>query len=219
MRAFTESLAMCSSPSCQIRSMISNARARQSGETWAVASRDHWKSAHGDARVEHEGRGGLPVSAPDVGQPAKGERRSSRFLTKVRSASFLFSAGRMLSSGGSARRPRRGRPCRNRTWKARRPKAAVEASRRIGLQDVTAQPALQCEQSRKVLEAALQAQCLHGLRLAVEGLVHRHDVIRLAAAHLDGGPAQGAGAPLLLQQRVEEHGENLACGPCRRCPQ
>ena len=36
---------MCSSPSGQALSMISSARARQSGETWAVASRDHSKSA------------------------------------------------------------------------------------------------------------------------------------------------------------------------------
>ena len=79
---------------------------KQCGETWAVASRDHSKSAQ-VAR---------PVSSMNAvaGFPYlyKGARRSSRMRTKVRSASL---------------------PCRDRNWPACRPGRAVEASWRRSL--------------------------------------------------------------------------------------
>ena len=69
--------------------------------------------------------------------------------------------------------------------------------------------------------AALQAQSLQGLPLAVEGLVDWDDVVRLSRGCFDGRAAQSA-EPLLLQQqlphvapvpaRLQERGEDLAGG-------
>ena len=49
---------------------------------------------------------------------------------------------------------------------------------------------------------ALQAQGLQHLLLALQGLVHGHDVVELAAAQLDGGGAELALVVLLLQDPV-----------------
>ena len=67
----------------------------------------------------------------------------------------------------------------------------------------------------------LQAQRLQGLRLAVEGLVDGHDVVRLGRGGVDGRAAESA-EPLLLQQqlpqvapvpaRLQERSEDLAGG-------
>ena len=49
---------------------------------------------------------------------------------------------------------------------------------------------------------ALQAQGLQHLGLALQGLVHRDDVVEFAGAQLDGGGAELALVVLLLQDAV-----------------
>ena len=127
-------------------------------------------------------------------------------------------------SCGSGRCPRPERPCRDRTWPARRPAAAAEASSK-GLVDVAAKPALQARGVGGLQEGlgamTLQTQSLQGLPLAVEGLVDGHDVVRLGRGGVDGRAAESA-EPLLLQQqlpqvarvpaRLQERSEDLAGG-------
>ena len=91
--------------------------------------------------------------------------------------------------------------------------------------DVAAEPALQARGVGGLQEGlgamTLQAQRLQGLRLAVEGLVDGHDVVRLGRGGVDGRAAESA-EPLLLQQqlpqlapvpaRLQERSEDLAGG-------
>ena len=76
----------------------------------------------------------------------------------------------------------------------------------VGLVDAPAHAALQARGAGGLQErlgpVALQAQGLQHLGLALQGLVHGHDVVELAAAQLDGGGAELALVVLLLQDPV-----------------
>ena len=186
--------------------------------------------------VEHEGRRGLPVPAgANVGQPPDQARAPVLLLAhegEVRDGVLprragccpagRRPAGETVRSCGSGRCPRPDRPCRDRTWPARRPAAAAEASRRRsrGRGDKAGSPGSWRGRSpgRSWIGAvALQAQSLQGLPLAVEGLVDGHDVVRLGRGSVDGRAAQSAEALLLQQQlplpaRLQERSEDLAGG-------
>ena len=77
----------------------------------------------------------------------------------------------------------------------------------VGLVNAPAHAALQARGAGGLQErlgpVALQAQGLQHLGLALQGLVHGHDVVELAAAQLDGGGAELALVVLLLHPRIQ----------------